>query len=54
MCTNTPCKYCIAIISLLPEVKYTDKIILNLGNHYRYEQNYNLMQKYYLLAIEKR
>ena len=45
MCTNKPCKYCVEIISLLPELKYTDKILFNLGNHY--------YKKYYFQTINK-
>ena len=54
MCTIKPCKYCVEIISLLPELKYTDKILFNLGNHYYFiHQDIKLMKKYYLMAIEK-
>jgi hypothetical protein len=53
MCTINPCQYCVKIISLLLELKYTDKILFNLGNHYYYHSKYKLTEKYYLMAIEK-
>ena len=55
MCTNTPCIYCVEIISLLPELKYADKILFNLGNHYQciHYDDHKLIKKYYLMAIEK-
>ena len=56
MCTINPCKYCVEILSLLPELKYTDTILLNLGKHYQYiPNNYDntLMIKYYSMASEK-
>ena len=54
MCTKNQCKYCVEIISLLPELKYTDEILFNLGTHCKnIDSNWKLMIKYYLMAIEK-
>ena len=53
MLKNISCNLCVEIKSLQAE-KYTDKILLNFGNHFQYvHYDYKLMKKYYLMAIDK-
>ena len=56
MFTLDCCKYCINLINLIQYNNYTniDVILLNIGYHYKnIHHKYELMVKYYLMAIDK-